>query len=166
MKKRKLETTKGPQKAEKRFGVNAENPEMLFALAQRIRQCAELAGSGDALAQKAAIPRRTLETYLSGAAEPKTLRLVAISRAADVNLEWLAAGEGPMRKGEGASIAALDRELMRLVVEEVEQLLADVNGHLEPEKKAELIVLIYEEVREQEGKLDRARVLKLIKLAS
>lgn len=64
-------------------------------LSQRIRRCAELAGSGDALAQKAAIPRRTLETYLSGEAEPKASRLAAIADAAGVSLNWLVTGEGP-----------------------------------------------------------------------
>ncbi|MBA1443774.1 MAG: helix-turn-helix transcriptional regulator [Chromatiales bacterium] len=73
------------------------NSEML---ADRIKQCADMAGSGDALAQKAAIPRRTLETYLSGQSEPKTSRLVAIAKAADVSVEWLATGEGPKRPDE------------------------------------------------------------------
>ena len=41
-----------------------------------------------------------------------------------------------------------------------------MNGYLEPEKKAELIVLLYEEAREQEGKVDRSRIMKLIRLAS
>jgi len=67
------------------------------ALADRIRRCAEIAGSGDALAQKAGIPRSTLETYLTGKAEPKALRIVAIARAADVSIEWLASGDGEER---------------------------------------------------------------------
>lgn len=150
-----------------KYGKQARiKSEKADSLAKRIRHCADLVGSGDALAQKAAIPRRTLETYLSGEAEPKASRLVSIARAAGINLEWLATGDGPMRVGEGAVVAPLDRELLCLVIEEIEQLLNDVNGELEPEKKAELIALIYEEVREQEGKVDRARVLRLIKLAS
>ncbi|AFL76190.1 XRE family transcriptional regulator [Thiocystis violascens] len=72
------------------------NPETLEALAGRIRKCAELAGSGDELARKTGIPRRSLETYLSGNAEPKTFRLAAIAKAAGVWVDWLATGEGPM----------------------------------------------------------------------
>jgi len=64
-------------------------------LAQRIRRCADLCGSGDALAQKAAIPRRSLEDYLTGKAEPKASRIAAIAAAANVSLHWLITGEGP-----------------------------------------------------------------------
>lgn len=166
MNNKKQETTKRKGKSEKSAVFGAENSEMLSELMMRIRQCADLAGSGDALAQKAAIPRRTLETYMAGDAEPKTTRLVAIARAANVNIAWLAAGEGPMRKGEGVAVAPLDHELMRIVIEELEKSLIDVNGYLEPEKKAELVVLLYEEAREQEGKVDRSRIMKLIRLAS
>jgi phage repressor protein C with HTH and peptisase S24 domain len=60
-----------------------------------------LAGSGDALSRKTAIPRRTLEEYLTGVSEPKASRLLAIARAAEVSLEWLATGEGEPR-GPGA----------------------------------------------------------------
>lgn len=76
------------------------NPEMKDGLAGRLRICAQLAGSGDALAEKARIPRRTLENYLSGESEPKVSRLVSIARAANVSLEWLASGVGPMQADE------------------------------------------------------------------
>ncbi len=69
-------------------------------LSQRIRLCAERAGSGEALARGSGIPRRTLETYLSGQAEPKASRLAAIARAAGVSVHWLATGEGPMSPSE------------------------------------------------------------------
>lgn len=174
MKKRKLESPKSQQKNENDFGVGANNSETLMALAKRIRRCAELSGSGDALAQKAAIPRRTLETYLTGDAEPKTLRLVAIAHAADVDLKWLATGEGEMRQmglSEPASpayqpVAPLDQAVLRDVIQVVEEFLQERGLRLEPEKKAELLVLIYEDIREHEGKVDRARIIKLVNLAA
>jgi len=61
-------------------------------LAMRIRQCADNIGSGDELARRTGIPRRTLETYLTGLAEPKASRLAAIAMAAGVSLDWLVAG--------------------------------------------------------------------------
>lgn len=76
--------------------MNSETPS---ALADRLRQCAQLAGSGDELARKTAIPRRTLETYLSGETEPKPSRLFAIAGAAGVRPEWLLTGEPPMTRG-------------------------------------------------------------------
>lgn len=65
----------------------------LQGLAQRIRQCADQLGSGDELARRTGIPRRTLETYLSADAEPKASRLLAIATAAQVSLDWLISGE-------------------------------------------------------------------------
>ena len=69
-------------------------PELGRGLADRIRRAAQIAGSGDALSQKAGIPRSTLETYLTGEAEPKASRLAAIARAAGVSPDWLLTGEG------------------------------------------------------------------------
>lgn len=63
---------------------------------QRLRVCSKIAGSGEALAKRAAIPRRTLETYLSGRAEPKVSRLVAIADAVNVSVDWLATGSVPL----------------------------------------------------------------------
>lgn len=70
---------------------------MIERLAERIRQCAAIAGSGDELARMTGIPRRTLEYYLSGEREPKASRCVQIARAAGVEPGWLVSGEGPMR---------------------------------------------------------------------
>jgi phage repressor protein C with HTH and peptisase S24 domain len=64
-------------------------------LPSRLRLAAKQVGGGEELARKSAIPRRTLEDYLTGQSEPKISRLVAISKAANVMLEWLATGEGP-----------------------------------------------------------------------
>ncbi|MEA5444714.1 S24 family peptidase [Gammaproteobacteria bacterium AB-CW1] len=69
-------------------------------LKQRLRRCAELAGNGACLARETGIPRRTLETYLSGNAEPKASRLASIARAAGVSAHWLLTGEGPEREGD------------------------------------------------------------------
>ena len=72
---------------------------MSDGLAERIRQCAEIAGSGDELARITAIPRRTLEYYMTGASEPKVARCVDIAKAVGVDIAWLASGEGQMRPG-------------------------------------------------------------------
>jgi len=71
-----------------------------------LRICAERVGNGAALARKTGIPRRTLETYLSGSAEPKASRLAEIAQAAEVSGHWLLTGEGhPGSEGEDAVIA-------------------------------------------------------------
>lgn len=84
-------------------------------LKERLRRCVERVGSGASLARATDIPRRTLETYLSGKAEPKASRLAAIARVADVSGHWLLTGEGP-EKGEGsepvAEFVALDQPVV------------------------------------------------------
>lgn len=104
--------------------------------------------------------------YIRGENEPTASVLNAVVRATQVNADWLVTGEGPMLKGEGVRVAPLDRGLLRDVIQVVEELQAEAGGFIEPEKKAELIELLYEEFREREGKVDRARILKLVKLAS
>lgn len=42
-----------------------------------------------------------MHQYLSGKSEPSRLVLVAIAKTAAVNLDWLAIGEGEIRRGEG-----------------------------------------------------------------
>lgn len=69
----------------------------MSTFADRMRECAELVGSGDELARVTGIPRRTLEYYLSGQSEPKVARVVDIAKAAGVSLSWLASGEGERR---------------------------------------------------------------------
>lgn len=77
---------------------------MSDALAARMRKCAEIAGSGDELARLTAIPRRTLEYYLTGEREPKIGRCVEIAKAVGVDIAWLASGEGePMPKAHKAA---------------------------------------------------------------
>lgn len=68
--------------------------EMSESLAARIRECANMVGNGDELSRKTAIPRSTLEAYLTGESEPKASRCAAIAKAAGVSLDWLIAGEG------------------------------------------------------------------------
>lgn len=75
---------------------------MSEGLADRIRQCAEMAGSGDELARLTTIPRRTLEYYLTGQSEPKVARCVEIAKAVGVDVGWLASGEGSKLRSTSA----------------------------------------------------------------
>ena len=55
-------------------------------------------GSVNAFAKICNIPEATLRTYLSSSSLPGLDKLVAISEAARVNIEWLATGRGPKNK--------------------------------------------------------------------
>ena len=82
---------------------------MSEGLADRIRQCADMVGSGDELARLTAIPRRTLEYYLTGQSEPKVARCVDIAKAAGVDVGWLASGEGDKLKGTSVQFDPEDK---------------------------------------------------------
>lgn len=60
----------------------------------------------------------------------------------------------------------LDSTVLRDVIQTVEEFLAERGLALEPAKKAELLVLIYEDIRDHDGKVDRTRVLRLVNLAA
>ncbi|WP_439862278.1 XRE family transcriptional regulator [Pseudomonas sp. MBLB4136] len=68
-----------------------------------------MAGSGDELARLSAIPRRTLEYYLTGEREPKVARCVEIAKAVGVDIGWLASGEGEMRPSQSSGASADDK---------------------------------------------------------
>lgn len=73
---------------------------MTDTLAKRIRICAGIVGNGDELSRKTAIPRSTLESYMTGESEPKASRVLVLAQAADVDVGWLVSGEGDMRAGK------------------------------------------------------------------
>ena len=55
-----------------------------------------------------------LRKYLSGQSEPGRTALIAMADAGNVRVEWLATGEGPMKRGE-AEGSGLDLEVFALV---------------------------------------------------
>lgn len=65
----------------------------------RIREAASLAGGKAALAAKSGISERTIG-YLFAGQDVKLSQLRKIAGAANIHLEWLASGRGPMRAGD------------------------------------------------------------------
>lgn len=61
------------------------------ARGQRIAFCISAVGGVDAMSERSGIPGRTLERYATGA-ELKVSRLIAIARAAQMDVGWLATG--------------------------------------------------------------------------
>lgn len=62
---------------------------------ERMKVCAELAGSATALAKRAGVSQSGIRRYFSGG-EPTRPQLIAIARAVEVRVAWLATGELPM----------------------------------------------------------------------
>lgn len=60
-------------------------------------------GSGRAFAKKAGIGYSTVHNYLSGVSSPTLENLVALARAADVSVEWLATGIEKSSRSSGVN---------------------------------------------------------------
>ena len=67
-----------------------------------------------AFARRCGMSDTVLRQYLAGKSEPTRLALISIAEAGNVRVEWLATGEGPMKRGE-AEGSGLDLEMFALV---------------------------------------------------
>ena len=153
-------------KSEPRVKNRKSVPILTPGIGTRISAAAEQIGTRKSAAGAAGVSSDSLQRYIREEVEPTFSAVAGLAHAAGVNLEWLATGEGPMLRGEAEHVAPLDQGVMRDVIQVVEEFLQERGLRLEPEKKAELLVLLYEDVREHEGKVDRARILKLVNLAA
>lgn len=81
------------------FTVSMANQE---GFVKRVRTVLE-GKSARAFADLAGIPPTTFNKIVNGTSEPTRPTLVAIARAANVSLDWLLTGEGPMRPDAPAS---------------------------------------------------------------
>lgn len=122
------------------------------SLADRLRKCAELVGSGDELARRSGIPRSTLETYFTGKTEPKADRLAEICYLCGVDGHWLLTGRGAMMvQSTRASAAPADASAcMEMAILAVEHGIAAHAVPLDPQRRTALTMLAYEQV--QSGK--------------
>lgn len=112
-----------------------------------------------------------IRKYLSGVNEPRMAALVSMAKAADVNIEWLATGEGPMTRGEErphevAGGLLLDQDLLLMVVEAIEEGLNHAGREMAPAAKARLVLAAYDLYADIEKPVDKAKILKLIKSAA
>lgn len=98
-----------------------------------------------------------------------TLRPLVLEWAAreGINMNWLICEQGERyhgRQGEGRLEGGIDKDLLRLVIEMVEQGGEDLGVHPKADKKAELIVTLYE-MHQRQKEVDRQTLLRLIRLA-
>lgn len=157
----------------------ASAAEMSNTLSDRLRACARIAGSGNALADKAGIARRTLENYFSGRSEPKGAALASIAKAVGVNGHWLLTGEGQMLLEEQVvGLRRMDPAIGRGTViapdfDALEEVIANTSAvfkakgiRLQPEAEAKVIRLIYEYYLRHGDAMDEATLDNVIALAS
>lgn len=68
-------------------------------VASRIAEVADAVGGNSALARMCGLSESVIRKWRRGESEPTTSDLVAIARAGDVTVEWLATGAEPKRRG-------------------------------------------------------------------
>ena len=89
-----------------------------------------------------------------------------------LNANWVLTGEGPMMLEQLGQPSApkgkvLDEQLLRLVIEAVEEALEILDLDIDPPaKKADLILAIYEMYDDTGVQPDAAKVIRLVKTAA
>lgn len=110
----------------------------------------------------------TISGWKKAGAVPDSV-IAKISEKTSIHFDWLKTGEGEMRPGEATSKTSLsdDLQTMRLTIQAVEEYLQAEGKQLPPAKKSELITTLYEMfIEDEDRKVDKKTVAKLIKLAS
>lgn len=135
----------------------------------------ELIG-GDSLlsfSRRCGVNEGTLRNIIKSGAQPRTDHLIAIADAANVSIEWLAAGRGPKQRGAAPAPAPQPFDTVRLAraIGAVQEGLASIRRTLPPDKHAQLIEAAYELILEDEQAAaaqatTSARIIKFIKLAA
>ena len=125
-----------------------------------------------AFAEKIGVSPGFITNISKGRSTPSKKTMILISELFNVNLEWLESGKGQMRSGmpgvkytEDISRAALDRSLMRTVIEAVELCLDESSKKLAVEKKSELIIILYD-IFMRDHRFDKETVTRMIQFAA
>ena len=115
--------------------------------ARRLRSVRKILGDEERgrFAAKIGLPKNTLANYELGINEPPVSVLVKYQELFGVDIRWLATGEGEMfssSQSNNVGTALLDRDVMQIAIEAVEEGLA---GRPFPaDKKAKLILAGYD----------------------
>jgi len=92
--------------------------------------------------------------------------LIRLRELYNLNVNWLLTGEGEMFEKKPEITSQLNIELIKNVIIEVEKLFQKNNLSLSPNKKAELIIFLYEELLENKTISIKERLPKILKLVS
>jgi transcriptional regulator with XRE-family HTH domain len=97
--------------------------------------------SVNSFAKKCGVRESLLRKYLTGATVPGMDKVISIANTANVMIEWLSTGKGPMRYDESKKFTVSKIELINDILEDYKKELGD---KFTPEKKSEVIHKLYE----------------------
>lgn len=136
------------------------------AVGERLKEArAALRLTQKELCAKVEMPLPSLRDYELGKRIPGGDAIAALIRAG-INANWLLTGEGPMLLAELGAVpaGALDQKRLQEALQATDEGLSAAGRTMRPEKKAELVLAIYDLL--QEPAVTKERVLKLVKLAA
>lgn len=140
-------------------------------LGQRLKLARKQLGlSQKAIAEEVGGKLRSWQEYEADKNIPGGLVITGLAKLG-INSNWLLLGTGTMLLGSIAEGAApegpVDRGVLHDVVEVLEEVLAETGRVVAPAAKAELILLLCDEITEQEGKRPgKESVARLLRLVS
>lgn len=145
-------------------------PTLEAGVGSRIKSAIDRAGGYAAAAMITNKSVMQLRRYGAEQSEPPLGAMAALARAAGVSLDWLVAGEGPMRpEGREPAAPPLDEALLELAVRLLEEWLAERRLVLRPEPKAKAIAALYEiglEAQAEGRGLEQRQVDRILRLVA
>lgn len=137
-------------------------------LSGRLKQARERLGYTQSdISEAVGSKLRSWQEYERGTRTPGSQVITGLARLG-INANWVLIGEGEMlMKDARGAPAGFDEELLRLVIEAVEEALDELDLEIEPaSKKADLILAIYDMYADTGVRPDSAKVIKLVKTAA
>lgn len=119
-------------------------------------------------ARKAGVSDTFLRQCLAGRTEPTRTKLILLARAGRCSVEWLAAGNPSDTAGKGIrdagpGIGSIDSDLLRSIIETVEEVLSEHDHPLAADRKALIIAALYDrQLGQPHPSLSRDDILALI----
>lgn len=127
---------------------------------ERTRTIVSIAGGVEKLSRAAGMSSRVIGKYLAGKSEPNRIRLVALAKAVNVSVEWLATGDGVMSRKASTSLTQpfvsesppprsvqenlnLNEGLLLAILHAIEEILSKRKNEFPLGKKVQLISTLY-----------------------
>jgi transcriptional regulator with XRE-family HTH domain len=114
------------------------------------------------------VSSKTLWEYVNGMSLPGPPVQIKIAETFGITLDWLLKGTEPKATNASTGTVPYDQKKLRLSIEAVEEIISAEGLSIDPDKRAELITIIYEDaMREGTGEEEIVpRALRLLKLAT
>ena len=129
-------------KKNKTEGVSAD----AVGFSERMRALMAQQKSVNSFAKAAGVTEGAIRNYLRGGVKPSQKVVEAIARTAGVSVHWLATGEGAQTPGVGEMLFGTpsDRDVMKLAIQDAEEILKVLEASLLAEAKADLMLALYD----------------------